>query len=292
MNYIIKNGDMSFTISTLGAELISAKNASGDEFIWQANPDFWSDHAPLLFPVCGRLKGFYYMYKGKRYDMGIHGFLRHLEFKVVSSSDTQITLSVSENEETLKQYPFKFTVTVTYKAENCTLLSTYTVKNDSEELMPFAFGLHPGFNVFTEGGITVNDYRVIFDKSAALRRTPLSEYPNGPEFLPTEFENGALKIDNDAIAAIDTIVLKNVGTHTRLVCDKSNHEIEMSFSENLPLYCIWKNPSMEAQYLCLEPWTTEPARYVDEEDLSTRKNMIPLASGKSESFFCNFTFKK
>ena len=292
MNYTIKNGDMAFTVSTLGAELISAKNSSGDEFIWQANPDFWGEHAPLLFPVCGRLKGFYYMYEGKRYDMGIHGFLRRLEFKVLSSSDTEITLSASENEETLKQYPFNFTVTVTYKAEKCTLLSTYTVKNDSDKLMPFAFGLHPGFNAFTDGGITVNDYRVVFDRASALRRTPLDKYPNGPEFLPCEFENRELRIDNDEIAAIDTIVLKNVGTHTRLVCDKSSHEIEMSFSENLPLYCIWKHASMDAQYLCLEPWTTEPARYIDEENLSTRKNMIQLESGKGESFFCNFTFKK
>lgn len=50
MNYTIKSGDISFTVYTLGAELISAKNQNGDEFIWQANPDFWGEHAPLLFP--------------------------------------------------------------------------------------------------------------------------------------------------------------------------------------------------------------------------------------------------
>lgn len=292
MNYTIKNGDISFTVSTLGAELISAKNQNGDEFIWQANPDFWGEHAPLLFPVCGRLKNFYYTYEGKRYDMGIHGFLRRLEFDVVAVSDTEITLCVSQNEETLKQYPFNFTVTVSYKAENCKLLSSYIIKNDNDTVMPFAFGLHPGFNVFTDGGITVNDYKVIFDKSCVLHRTKLSEYPNGPAFLPHELEGGILKIDNEAIAAVDTIVLKNVGTHSRLICEKSSHEIEMRFSENLPLYCIWKDPSMDAHYLCLEPWTTEPARYVEEEHLTTRENMIHLAPRASEHFFCDFTFKR
>ncbi len=292
MNYIIKSGDMSYTISPLGAELISAVSAQGDEFIWQANPDFWGGHAPLLFPICGRLKNFYYMFEGKRYDMGIHGFLRRLEFDVVSASDTEVVMSVCENEETLKQYPFRFTVTVTYKAENCKLLSSYTIKNDNDRVMPFAFGLHPGFNIFTDGGATVNDYKVLYDRDTALQRTPLSQYPNGPAFLPIEFKNRELKIDNEAIAAVDTIVLKNVGTHTRLVCEKNSHEIEMSFSQNLPLYCIWKHPSLDAQYLCLEPWTTEPARYIDEENLATRENMIHLAPGAIENFFCDFGFKK
>lgn len=292
MNYIIKSGDMSYTISTLGAELISAVSAQGDEFIWQANPDFWGGHAPLLFPICGRLKNFYYMFEGKRYDMGIHGFLRRLEFDVVSASDTEVVMSVCENEETLKQYPFRFTVTVTYKAENCKLLSSYTIKNDNDRIMPFAFGLHPGFNIFTDGGATVNDYKVLYDQDTALQRTPLSQYPNGPAFLPIEFKNRELKIDNEAIAAVDTIVLKNVGTHTRLVCEKNSHEIEMSFSQNLPLYCIWKHASLDARYLCLEPWTTEPARYIDEENLATRENMIHLAPGAIENFFCDFGFKK
>ena len=100
------------------------------------------------------------------------------------------------------------------------------------------------------------------------------------------------RLEFDVVAAVDTIVLKNVGTHSRLICEKSSHEIEMRFSENLPLYCIWKHPSMDAHYLCLEPWTTEPARYVEEEHLTTRENMIHLAPRASEHFFCDFTFKR
>ena len=158
MNYVLKGENMTYTISSLGAELLSAKNAVGEEFIWQADAAFWGDHAPLLFPICGRLKNAYYMYEGKRYDMRIHGFLKRLEFSVIESDESHVVMSVSENEETLKEYPFAFTVTVSYTADKCKLLSTYSIKNNSDRVMPFAFGLHPGFNIFTEGGITTDDY--------------------------------------------------------------------------------------------------------------------------------------
>ncbi len=292
MNYTIGSGEIAYTVSTIGAELISAKNASGDEFIWQGNPEFWGDHAPLLFPVCGRLKNFYYMYEGKRYDMGIHGFLRRLEFDVVDMDDEHIVLRVSQNEETLKQYPFNFTVTVTYRADGCKLISSYFIKNDKDKVMPFAFGLHPGFNVFDGGDITIDDYKMIFDKSEVLKRMPLTDNPADPEFLPATLAGGEFELDNESIAKVDTIIFKNAGTHSRWVCEKSTHEIDMLFSDNLPLYCIWKNPSTDAHYVCLEPWTTEPARHVEEEDLMTRKNMIHLAPRAEERFLCVFTFKR
>lgn len=290
MNCVIKNGEMTYTISTTGAELISAKNSRGEEFIWQANAEYWGNHAPLLFPVCGRLKNFYYVYEGKKYELGIHGFLRFLEFDVIEADDSHVVMTVSENAETLKQYPFNFNVTVSFKAEKCKLLSSYVVKNNSAKVMPYAFGLHPGFNLFD--GYGLDDYKVVFDKSVFLERTELEKYPNGPEFLPIEVEGGVFYPKSEVIKRIDTIVLKNVGTHSRLICDKSGHEIEMSFSENLPLYCIWKNSSADARYVCLEPWTTEPARHVEEEHLSTRENMRFLKPAESERFLCDFTFKK
>jgi galactose mutarotase-like enzyme len=211
---------------------------------------------------------------------------------VLEADDEHLVMTVSENEETLKEYPFAFTVKVEYTVVGDKLASKYYITNDSDRVMPFAFGLHPGFNVFTEGGISIDDYKMIFDKDSARQRTLLNEYPDGPEYLPVEFDNGEFKIDNEKIAHFETIILTDVGTHSRLVCEKSSHEIEMEFSDNLPIYCIWKKASPEANYVCLEPWTTTPARWIEEEDLMTRKNMIHLGAKKTEAFFCNFTFKK
>ena len=61
--YSAKNSYYTISVSTLGAELTSMKSANGFEHIWQKNGD-WHDQAPLLFPVCGRIKDKKYTYQG------------------------------------------------------------------------------------------------------------------------------------------------------------------------------------------------------------------------------------
>ena len=57
MNYTLKNELYEMTVSTLGAEMVSLKSKSGRELLWQNTlGEGWSNHAPLLFPFCGRLK--------------------------------------------------------------------------------------------------------------------------------------------------------------------------------------------------------------------------------------------
>ena len=69
MSKIIKlsNGILNVEISTLGAEIQSVEK-SGFENIWCADPDVWNGHAPILFPVCGRLKDNKYSFDGKEYE--------------------------------------------------------------------------------------------------------------------------------------------------------------------------------------------------------------------------------
>ena len=50
-NTILRNENVSVTLKSLGGELTSIKDASGTEYLWQGNPDFWSGQAPVLFPI-------------------------------------------------------------------------------------------------------------------------------------------------------------------------------------------------------------------------------------------------
>ena len=75
MDYQLKNNFLTVTLSDQGAEIQSVKDVnSGREYIWQADPKIWGRHAPVLFPVVGRLKDDQYTYDGKTYHMGQHGF--------------------------------------------------------------------------------------------------------------------------------------------------------------------------------------------------------------------------
>ena len=43
----------SAVIDSIGAQLISYKDSTGKETIWQRDPKFWNRCSPLLFPIVG-----------------------------------------------------------------------------------------------------------------------------------------------------------------------------------------------------------------------------------------------
>ena len=119
MNYTIKNNILTVTISSKGAEIQSVKGSHTDyEYIWQADPEVWNRHSPILFPIVGRLKNDQYTYKGNTYHLGQHGFARDQEFEVERQSDESITFLLKDSEETRKIYPFSFELRVTYNLMN------------------------------------------------------------------------------------------------------------------------------------------------------------------------------
>ena len=74
-NLMIGNEHVTAIINAKGAELNSLQNASGHQLLWQAGPA-WSRHAPILFPIVGRLKNDMLHYRGRSYRMKRHGFAR------------------------------------------------------------------------------------------------------------------------------------------------------------------------------------------------------------------------
>ena len=65
MIYTLKNQELTVTLTDLGAELLSIKCAGDCEYLWQGDPAYWTGHAPLMFPICGRLINGNYTYEGK-----------------------------------------------------------------------------------------------------------------------------------------------------------------------------------------------------------------------------------
>ena len=67
----IENSELSVSVSTLGAELMSVSGKGGTEFLWNGDKNVWSGRAPLLFPICGGLKDGKYIYEGECIGYGI-----------------------------------------------------------------------------------------------------------------------------------------------------------------------------------------------------------------------------
>ena len=160
----IKNENETAAIDTLGAELVSFMGDDGFEHIWQGDKTYWGGHAPVLFPIVGALRDNRTCINGEWYEMKRHGVARHEEFTVTEQGEDYVTLQLTANEETKKQYPFDFVLTVSYYLTGSSITTKFTVKNADTKPMPFCIGGHPGFNIPIQSDEVFEDYGKLPDR--------------------------------------------------------------------------------------------------------------------------------
>ena len=128
-----------------GAELISLKDAQGLELLWQAEP-IWPRHAPILFPIIGKLKNDILRHRGNVFPLTQHGFARDRRFDWADRGTTSCTLVLTDHAATRVHYPFAFRLAVTYAVNGPDLDVTFEVTNTGDEMLPASIGGHPAFN--------------------------------------------------------------------------------------------------------------------------------------------------
>ncbi len=290
MIHNLKSNKLTVRINDYGAELISARGADGYEYIWMGNPEFWDCHAPVLFPVCGQILNGYYVFDGKKYEMSGHGFAMRSSFKVKTKGDDHIILILESNEETKKQYPFDFLLTASFEIKGDTLNVNFTVENKDEKTMPFIFGWHPGFNLEGAAGSSIGDFSLKFNNVNKVMWYPLQHgcfcRPYGEEYA---LDNSEYILNEEEIYKNDTMIFTGTNERVLLYSDKEGHRIDMSWSDNLPYFCIWKDDKSTARFICLEPWSGTPNDGETEENFEERK-MNRLAMGEAETFSYNVKF--
>ena len=104
MNYTIANDRLTVQISSRGGELQSIIR-DGREYLWQADPAFWDEKAPNLFPYIARMTEGKYTLDGVTYHMPIHGFIHVTELAMEEQSGERIVFRLDANEETRACYP-------------------------------------------------------------------------------------------------------------------------------------------------------------------------------------------
>lgn len=177
MQYILKNNFLEVIVSEEGAELQSMiSKLTTFEYIWQGNPSFWNRRAPVLFPIVGRLVDNTYQYQGINYNMPQHGFARDKQFEMAACGDQEVLLFLTEDNESLQIYPFKFILFINYKLNGNSLEVSYEVKNTNETEMLFSIGGHPGFNCPWGNQDGFEDYEIVLD----AQEQPLSWLLEGP----------------------------------------------------------------------------------------------------------------
>ena len=153
-----------------GAELCVLQDRDGRDLLWDAGP-LWPSHAPVLFPIVGRVAGDQVQINGHAYPLSRHGFARRRRFAWVERSTTRCSLELRDDEATRAVYPFGFQLELTYAIENGGLRVDYALRNPGTELLPASLGAHPAFRwPLREGAQT--EYRLEFadDEAAPIHR--------------------------------------------------------------------------------------------------------------------------
>ena len=110
----LRSNQLHVSINSFGAELSSVKNNNGIEFMWQADKEVWARHAPVLFPIVGKLKDNFFVHENIKHELSQHGFARDMDFKLIEALSDSCKLELTSSPETLEKFPFEFVFQINY----------------------------------------------------------------------------------------------------------------------------------------------------------------------------------
>lgn len=248
----IRNDRYVVTFCAKGGEIQSFSDTKTNiQYMWQGDEKYWTGKNPTLFPQISNTYTKDYEIKGQKYAMPNHGFIRSNVLEYEQLSDTSAKFTFKSNEDTKKMYPFDFEYELIYTLNNDTLEMVYHIKNSGNEVMPFSFGLHPGFNAPLCEGEHFEDYRLVFEKEEHCKQLffdTQSRYPYTLEDITIK----EWKCNWQEMEEIATLVYVGCESKTAQLIGPQNHGVEISI-EGYPYFAVW-NPGYDAPFLCLEPW--------------------------------------
>ena len=271
----LNNDHLAISINEKGAELQSVQ-LNNLEYLWQADPNYWGKHSPVLFPIVGELKDGKYTFENKEYHLSRHGFARDKMFEAKQTAATSATFTLHSDAATLAVYPFQFIFQVEYEVKQTTLYCSYIVQNLNDGEMYFSVGGHPAFRVPLNDKLKYTDYNLAFVNDSTLERFLLNNgLTNGSTETPV-LDDKKLHL-KPSLFYKDAIVLKHIKSkQVKLFTDKDPHGLKFVF-EGFPYFGIWA--AKDAPFVCLEPWCGIADNIHHNGQLKNKEGINHLASG-------------
>lgn len=278
---------LSATVNPLGAELWSLRDADGRDLMTDADPAFWTGHAPLLFPFVGRLRGDRYRVNGAEYTLPQHGFARKRDFALVERDGASALFRLEADAGTRENYPFDFRLDMTFALTDTTIAMTATVSNRGDADMPFSFGYHPAFAWPLPYGAAVEDHRIIFEKAepAPIRKVGSEPALIALESVPSPVIGNVLA-PTYAMFEGDALIWDQLESRSLTWGAPDPPHLKIDFPDT-PWLGLWQKPG--AHYLCVEPWAgmADPVGFTGE--VWDKPGVIRLAPGDARSFRMDVT---
>jgi galactose mutarotase-like enzyme len=175
---------------------------------------------PVLFPQAG-------LYSGP-YHLKHHGFAKLKPWNLIEQTQDSMTLGLSSDESTKKDYPFNFHLSLKARVTEGRLDYIMTVKNTGNELLPTAYGTHPYFEIMDS------------DKSKVIIK-------NIEDFNPQKVDwskDYGVKFPNPG--EIKMIIPKTSNIPQKEIVIESDPNV-------FQLIYVWHE--VGKNFICVEPWT-------------------------------------
>lgn len=284
----IKNEHLTVEVSEMGAELQSIKDSEGREYLWQGG-EKWPRRSPILFPIVCSVNDDTYTVGGKEYHLPRHGFARDTQFKLIAQGEHKVTYALHETDETLKIYPYKFNLAVSYRLSGRKIHVVWHVENTDSQEIHFQIGGHPAF--LAPGCKEDEELRgVISLLTTDAATTPLKglkSYIDGShemtEITLDGIKDGLMAFD-DALFANDSVKIHNSQTcQAALLNPDGSPAVTLDYK--CPVIAFWSPYQKKAPFVCIEPWygVGDPRGWKGEfKDKIMMNHLQPGASFMSE----------
>lgn len=232
-------GSSALILPDKGATVISYQ-ANGQEYLYRDDVNLESSERPrcgipFLFPVFGRTPA------DSPYPMEIHGFAHTSVWNVEEHTESVLRLSLRDNEETRKVYPFPFRVELTFSMEDGRLTIRQRYENPGEESMPYAFGFHPYFAVGDPETARVQVNAPLEMDMSTGKPAPYTKSHTSLTFPPNAPEAGAFFLQ-----ASDCVIVEYA----------DGKKLRMNFDGHFNRIVLWAVKGKE--FLCAEPINSSP----------------------------------
>lgn len=278
--HILSNGRITAAIKADGAELCSLCDAQGREVLWQAEP-VWPRHAPMLFPIVGKLKGDVLRLDGKTYPMTQHGFARDQRFSWEHQAADRCALLLRDNADTRAQYPFAFRLAASFALEDDMLVIVYEIANSGDCMLPASIGAHPAFQWPLPGAADKASHSIVFSDAEAA---PVRRLENGllrlhPE--PTPVEGGALAL-SESLFVDDALIFDQLASTSLRYMAPGGPTIDVAW-QGFRQLGIWSKPD-GAPFLCIEPWCGFASPVDFDGDFRDKPGVVHIGVGETRRF--------
>lgn len=213
---------------------------------------------PVLFPTAGRLPGDTYPVERKAYAMSQHGFARRLPWTVKQVEKELLVLGLTSTEETLRQFPWRFDVQITFLLDGSQLAIDFDVENQDTRPLPLHLGFHPYFHLPQAAKA---EARVETDATQAWDNRQSQEVPfTGLDLTAAE---------------VDLHLRDHSRAGTTLHRGPGRRPLHLSWSPEFRMMVLWTLQGRD--FVCVEPWTGPAGA------LATRQGLPTVAPGDAFS---------